>query len=193
MTDKLYVDLHTFRKDSYELAAKILNDEFKPDFIIALWRGGSFPGMCMHELFKWSGINTDHIAVRTSKYTGIDQVLTENGKLIVNVHSLGYITDRLKTNSKVLIVDDIFDTGHTIESVFTTLKNRLCDNMPTDIRVATIYYKPSRNKTNRVPEYTQHVTTEWVVFPHEVEAMSIDEIETSKGPEIANIFRSIKK
>lgn len=184
---KLYVDLVQFREDSYQMVLQVMASGFHPDFIITLWRGGAIPGICMHEAFKWAGVKADHIAVRTSKYTGIDEASNT-----VNVHSLGYVSSKLKPDSKVLIVDDIFDTGHSIEAVFQALRERLGNNMPSDIRVATIYYKPTRNQTKREPEYRRYITSDWVVFPHEVEAMSLAEIEHSKGKTIADIFRAIQ-
>lgn len=184
---KLYVPLEQFREDSYQLALQIIASGFYPDFMIALWRGGAIPGICMHEAFRWAGIKTDHIAIRTSKYTGIDEASNT-----VKVHSLGYVSAQLKPNSKVLIVDDIFDTGHSIEAVFQALKERLGNHIPSDIRVATIYYKPTRNQTSREPNYRRYITTDWVVFPHEVETMSLTEIEQSKGKNIADIFRAIQ-
>lgn len=162
-------------------------DGFKVDFAIALWRGGCFIGSCMHEAFKWKGLEVDHVAIRTSKYYGVDQA-----RSTVQVHSLGYLSERLTKESKVLIIDDIFDTGHTLEAVLDTLRLRLKERMPDDVRIATVYYKESRNESKLVPNYYIHKTDRWIVFPHEVEAMSLEEIEKSKGKEIFSIFEKIK-
>lgn len=186
---KRYVNLEGFRIDSYALAENVITG-FYPDYMVALWRGGAIPGICMHETFKWYGEKnglkpTDHIAIRTSKYTGIDQANEH-----VEVHNLGYLVERLKPESRVLLIDDIFDTGNTIEAVITALKQKLGDNMP-NIKVATIYYKPTRNQTKRHPDYYIHETTEWIVFPHEVEGMTVDEIRHVRGKEIGNIFQRL--
>jgi hypoxanthine phosphoribosyltransferase len=182
---KVYVSPDSLRKDSYQLGSKVLQDGFKPDFMVAIWRGGATIGLCIHELMKYKGVNADHIAIRTSKYTGVD---VANNK--VTVHNLGYLKERLGKDSKVLLVDDIFDTGHSIEAIFDSFSSSLGDNMPTDIRVATVFYKPSRNLTSRIPNYYIHETSSWVVFSHELEGMSLDEIRIVMGDEIANIISS---
>ncbi len=188
---KVYVDLDTYRKDSYDLARQVMEGGFMPDFLVALWRGGTLPGTCMHEAFNWRAAKkgtplVDHIAIRTSRYYGIDKAHST-----VHVHNLGYLNEKLRPNTKVLIVDDVFDTGISIQAALTALKDRLGDNMPLDIRIATIYYKPTRNKTNITPNYYIHCLDEWIVFPHEVEAMTLEEIEKSRGKEVAEIFKKI--
>jgi uncharacterized protein len=184
--EKVYVRPEDLRKDSYKLGALVLKDKFVPDFMVAIWRGGATIGICIHELMKYKGVNADHIAIRTSKYTGIDQA---NNK--VSVHNLGYLKERLTKESKVLLVDDIFDTGHSISAIFDALTSSLKENMPNDIRVATVYYKPSRNQTSRVPDYYIHETNAWVVFSHELEGMSLQEIRTVMGDDIADIILSV--
>ena len=59
--------------------------------------------------------------------------------------------------------------------------------MPEDVRVAVPYYKPSRNQTDRVPDYYLHETEQWIKFPHSVEGLSEEEIRTHR-PELAEIL-----
>ena len=177
---KLFISPDTLRIDSYKLAAQVIESGFKPDFMVALWRGGSTIGICIHELLKYCGIPTDHIAIRTSRFTGIDKASEE-----VAVHNLGYLIERLNKDSKVLLVDDVFDSGLSILAVIEKLKEKLGDNVSTDIRVATIFYKPHNNKTNIVPNYFVHDTKEWIVFPHELESLTIEEIRQVMGDEVA--------
>jgi hypothetical protein len=153
--------------------------------MVAVWRGGAPIGCCVHEYLKYFNIQTDHIAIRTSRYNGID---TANS--VVTVHNLGYLTERVKKESKILIVDDVFDTGLSIEAIFKTLSEKLEDNMPDDIRVATVHYKPKRNKTLKIPEYFVHESDEWIVYPHELEGLTIEEIEISMGNEVADLIRN---
>lgn len=61
---------------------------------------------------------------------------------------------------------------------------------PEDIRVATIYYKPSRNQTARVPNYFIRESNEWIMFPHELEGLTLDEIQNTFGAELANLLSS---
>ena len=189
---KHFVSPDSLREDSYLLASKVIEDGFKPDYMVAIWRGGANIGIMIHELLKYVGIDTDHIAIRTSRYSGIGLA-----KETVAVHNLGYLLERLNKDSKVLLVDDVYDTGLSLDAVFNALKEKLGPNCPTDIRVGTVYYKPLKNKTNRVPNYFVHESSEWIVFPHELEGLSIDEISEAMGPNIGSIVQksvtSIKK
>lgn len=184
---KHHVTPDQLRVDSFQLGANVIKSGFRPDFMIALWRGGAPIGCYVHELLKYQGLAVDHIAIRTSKYTGIDKANST-----VKVHNLKYVSEHLRKDTKVLIVDDIFDTGHSIAAVFDALAEKLGDNMPSDIRVATVFYKPSRNQTTRVPDYFVHGTDKWVVFPHELEGASEQEIEKVMGSHIHEIVKNSK-
>lgn len=179
---KIYISPDSLREDSFLLGCKVIKSGFKPDVAVALYRGGTPVSLPMSELFKYVGIQTDCISIRTKRYTGIDKVSSE-----VQVFNLGYLSRILNKNTKLLFIDDVLDTGVSIEAVFNSLRKILGDNMPEDIRVATIYYKPLRNITGRVPEYFIHETNEWIVFPHEIEAISIEEIRANMGDNIADI------
>ena len=179
--DKLYLTPDSIQKDSYLLASRVVKSGFRPDFMVALWRGGSIPACYLHEFLKYSGIQTDHIAIRTSRYTGIDETSSQ-----IAVHNLGYLVEHLQKDSKVLLVDDVFDSGLSIEAVKSTLREKLGDRTPDDIRVACVYYKPLRSKTAMVPDYYMYSTNAWIVFPHELEGMSLEEIAEHRGQIVAD-------
>lgn len=183
---KHYTSTQQLRIDAFQLGAKIINDGFVPDYMIALWRGGSFIGCCIHELLNYKLPNrVDHIAIRTSKYVGVDQAAPT-----VHVHNLGYLIERLQSHHNVLIVDDIYDTGLSIQALYFSLQEKLGDNMPKDIRIATVDYKPTRNKTDKIPDYFVNVTNEWIVYPHELEGLTIEEIRENYGEEIGDIVQN---
>ena len=94
-------------------------------------------------------------------------------------------------NGRVLIVDDVFDTGNTIVAVIEELKRRARDNTPEDIRIAVPFYKPTRNQTDIVPDYYEYETTEWLVFPHELDALTPEELRAAR-PQVAEIIESVK-
>jgi hypoxanthine phosphoribosyltransferase len=181
---KHFVQPDTLRLDSFKLAAQVVESGFKPDFIVGIFRGGCPIGCHVDEFLKYMNINADHIAVRTSRYTGIDQVAET-----IAVHNLGYLVERLNKDSKVLVIDDVYDSGLSIEAFFDALKEKLCCKMPINIHIGTIFYKPSRNKTGKVPEYFVHESDEWIVFPHELEGLSIEEINTNMGKEIGDLVQ----
>lgn len=175
---------NALRRDSHKLGAQVVVSGFKPDFMVALWRGGAPIGCYVHEFLKYFNINTDHIAIRTSRYSGIDKTASQ-----IEVHNLGYLVERLKSTSKVLLVDDVYDSGLSIQAVFDALKSKLGNNYPVDIRVATIHFKPTRNKTTRVPEYYVHKTDSWLVYPHELEGLTDAEIYQFFGEEIGDLIK----
>ena len=183
---KLYISPSDLRLDSMRLASKLYKDEFRPDFLVALWRGGAPIGIAVHEYLKWHGCNSDHIAIRTSRYTGIDQTAEA-----VEVHSTSYLRQKLKPGSSILLVDDVWDSGTTIVAFYEKLEKNLSFPLSQlDIRVAVVYYKPSRNPTALEPRYYLKETTDWLVFPHELEGMDLKEIEKAMGAEIASLMSS---
>ena len=185
MIGKFYVTPDSIRRDSFALGMKVFKDGFKPDFIVALWRGGASIGCHVHELLKLKGMESDHIAIRTSRYHGIDKAVEE-----VQVHNLGYLRERLQPGHKVLIVDDVFDSGKTLVALFQELaKSVAFPFTEMDVRIATVYYKPARNKTSLTPNYFVHESTQWLVFPHEISDMTFEEIEQVMGTEIYNLVK----
>jgi len=171
--------------DSFRLGLRVLESGFRPTLIIAIWRGGTPVGMAVQEILDYCGVESDHIAIRTSSYVGVDQ------RGAVAVHGLNYIIKKICHEDRLLIVDDVFDTGNTIAAVIEELRKRARDNTPDDIRIAVPWYKPSRNETDLVPDYFIHETAEWLVFPHELDALSPEELREAR-PEIARIVEAVK-
>ena len=78
----------------------------------------------------------------------------------------------------------------SISKVIEELKEACKINMP-EIRVATPYFKPKNNKTDRVPDYYIHETDQWLVFPHELQGLTLEEIKSNK-PELNSLIESIE-
>jgi len=173
MVEKLYLDAQTLLEDSFELAAQVYASGFRPSFILAVWRGGAPMGIAVQELFAKLGVETDHIAIRTSSYHAID-----NQSATVQVYSINYLVKKITSDDRLLIVDDVFDTGRSIEAIISKIRQKARKNTPDDIRIAVPYYKPSRNQTNRVPDYFLHETEAWLKFPHSVEGLSVEEVKS---------------
>lgn len=169
--------------DSFRLGLKVLESGFKPTMIIAIWRGGTPVGMAVQEILKYCGVDSDHIAIRTSSYSGVDQ------RGAVAVHGLDYVIKKICYDDRLLIVDDVFDTGNTIVAVIEEIRRRARANAPEDIRVAVPWFKPDRNQTDRTPEYYLYATDEWLVFPHELDALTPEELELFK-PAVAEVIAS---
>lgn len=180
---KIYISANDLLLDSFKLAARIFDDGFRPDFIMGVWRGGAPTGIAVQEFFEYKGIQTDHIAIRTSSYTGINQQEEE-----VKVHGLSYAASTLKATQTLLIVDDVFDSGRSVDAIIKQLSLRCGDAMPKNLRVACPWYKPAHNKTERQPDYFIHQSSEWLVFPHELVGLSKAEIREGKPPNIAKLI-----
>jgi hypoxanthine phosphoribosyltransferase len=182
MAEKRYIKAQDLLDDSFRLGLKVLESGFRPDFIVGIWRGGTPVGIAVQELFEHHGISTDHIAIRTSSYEGIEQP----GKTI-RVHGLNYIVEKADAAHCLLIVDDVYDTGLSIMAVIDSLSRLSRRNTPHDIRIATVYFKPGNNRTDRRPEYFIHETDKWLVFPHELTGLTEEEIARHK-PEIDRVI-----
>ena len=148
MTEKTYLSAQELLEDSFRLGARIIQSGFKPSIITAIWRGGTPIGIAVQELLAYCGVKTDHIAIRTSSYSGIDGRASE-----IRIHGMNYLIKNVRHEDRLLIVDDVFDTGHTISAVINHLKVKARLNTPQDIRVAVPYYKQSRNQTDTVPAF----------------------------------------
>ena len=184
MTEKLYIDAQSLLEDAFRLAANVYASGFRPTFIVGIWRGGTPIGVAVQEFLSFAGVRTDNISIRTSSYHGIDSSRE------VRVYGLSYLLKKLSHDDRLLIVDDVFDTGHTIEAILRELSTKLRRNMPADVRVAVPYYKPKRNKTSLIPDYYLHETELWLKFPHSLEGLTRDEIAANR-PEIFEIIKDV--
>ncbi|MDG9672138.1 phosphoribosyltransferase family protein [Hahella sp. CR1] len=184
--EKTFISAQQLLDDSFKLGLKIYESGYRPNYIVGVWRGGAPVGIAVQELLDFLGVESDHIAIRTSSYTGIGERSRH-----VTVHGLNYMVKRVNAEDSVLIVDDVYDTGLSVQQVVTDLKAACRKNTP-DIKIATPYFKPSNNKTDKVPDYFVHETDQWLVFPHELHGLTTEEILEHK-PELAVIHDKLLK
>ena len=182
---KTFIKADQLLEDSFKLAWNIYESGFRPNYIVGVWRGGAPIGIAVQEFLEVLGVSSDHIAIRTSHYSGINQH-NQN----VKVYGLNYVIRQLESEDSLLIVDDVHDTGLSIQQITNDLKAACKKNTP-EIKIATPYYKPSKNKTDRKPDFYLHETEKWLVFPHELEGLSLDEIIEFK-PELSDLAEKIK-
>ena len=176
MAAKQYLTAQGLLEDAFRLGAQILNSGFRPTFMIAVWRGGAPVGIAVQEFLDYHGLHTDHIAVRTSSYAAaIDQQSRE-----VRVHGLNYLVKHVTHEDSLLIVDDVFDTGRSVQAIIDELGKRARLNTPEDIRVAVPYYKPGRNEVGWAPQFYIHETEAWLKYPHSLEGLSAGEIRDNR-------------
>ncbi|MBR9910735.1 MAG: hypoxanthine phosphoribosyltransferase [Gammaproteobacteria bacterium] len=175
MGEKHYISANELLQDSFRLGLDIVRSGFRPDFIVGVWRGGTPVGIAVQEILQVCGISTDHIAIRTSSYSGI---ATRDKQ--VRVHGLEYLVDNVSRAHSVLLVDDVFDTGLSLAAVLQALQDKAAAAAPLDIRIATPWFKPANNRTDFRPHFYLHETDRWLVFPHELDGLTGAEIAQHK-------------
>ncbi|PWQ98302.1 phosphoribosyltransferase [Leucothrix arctica] len=183
--EKKFITAGELLRDSFRLAAQVYEDGFRPQFIVGIWRGGAPIGIAVQEYFDYKEVHADHIAVRTSSYYGIGQQAKE-----IRVHGLHYLIENANAGDSLLIVDDVFDSGRSVDALMKEISKLSRLNMPGDIRIACPWYKPSNKAVSITPDYFVRESNEWLVFPHELCGMDKEEI--LKGhpelEEIADLF-----
>lgn len=187
MADKRYISAQGLLEDAFRLGAQVLNSGFRPTFMIAVWRGGVPVGIAVQEFLDYHGVHTDHIAIRTSSYHGIDQQ-----SRTVRVHGLDYLVKRITHEDSLLIVDDVFDTGRSVAAIIEKLRAKARLNAPHDIRIAVPYYKPERNEVGWEPDYFLHTTSDWLKYPHSLEGLTVREIEENRPELYAILAKHLK-
>lgn len=175
--DKTYITAEDLLTDSFRMALDIFESGYRPDFIVGVWRGGTPVGIAIQEMLDYLGVKTDHTAIRSSSYTGIGQ----RGKE-VHVHGLSYLQGKVQAGHSVLLVDDVFETGLSLQKIIQELQLLCGKNMP-EIKIATVYFKPQNNQTNLKPDFYLHISEDWLVFPHELDGLTREEILQNK-PEL---------
>ncbi len=181
--DKTYITANELLSDAFRLGIAIKQSEFEPDLIIGIWRGGTPIAIAIHEYFNYTGSCPDHFAIKTSFYDGIDE-----RKADVQVTGLEYLEERKNEYGNILIVDDVFDTGKSINTAINLVREI---DPGYNIKTATPWYKPENNQTDTTPDFYLHETARWLVFPHELDGLTIDEIKKYK-PKIHQILSEVK-
>lgn len=175
---KTYVSADRFLSDSWKLASMVRKSGWRPDVLLALWRGGAGAGIAVHEFFKATGWDVRHYPLKCASYSGIC------GEPSDVVFTLGAETFALiAPGENVLVVDDVLDTGRTA----ATLKERIAER-GAEARIATVYRKPSPDASRIEADYcARDLGGDWIVFPHEIEGLAKEEI-LEKDPELARLL-----
>ena len=165
--DKLFIKSEDLLKDSFKLAWDVYKSGFEPDIVVGIWRGGSIPAITIHEYLRYRGIQTTSSVIITKSYNSIGQQ-TDN----VYIDVSNKVLYDLKSADKILIVDDVLDTGKTIEEIYKFFN---MNDIMGVIKIASVYYKPATSSI--FPDYYIHDTNKWIVFPHELEGLLPSEVK----------------
>jgi len=172
---KIYLDANTLLSHSFQLARNIYESDFTPTALLALWRGGTPVGIAIHEGLSYLGVSTKHFALRTTYYDQNNERLKK-----VEIDNFGTIAQQLTHEDSLLIVDDVFDSGKTIETLLHKITHSPSITTPKAIKIATPFVKPNKNLTSITPDFLLFKTDEWIVFPHELHGLDEHEIYDNK-------------
>ena len=175
VSEKLYVDANSLLDDSFRLGGEIIASGFRPDLLLVLWRGGTPIGIAIQELLTYRDIPHHHLPIKTSHYAGMGR---RRGDIVID--GLEAALPLIDSDTRLLIVDDVFDTGLTLQTLVNTLLQQsplTADNL----KIATPWYKPANNRTALTPDYYLHETDRWIVFPHELAGLDKAEILAGKS------------
>ena len=131
-----------------ELAEKVRRSNYKPDLIVGISRGGWPPARVISDLLE----NPNIANIKAEFY--LDLGRTSEEPVITQMISAPI------NGKKVLLVDDVADTGKTLKLVH----DKLIEDGAEDVKVATLYYKPWSVFR---PDFYMVETSVWVVFPWE--------------------------
>jgi hypoxanthine phosphoribosyltransferase len=200
MIIKEFLQFDTVRNNSLKLAHKIYTDGFIPDVIYISLRGGAYLGNVLSEYFKIMHTGKRPVfyaAVVARSYTDVGQAEK------VQIDGWTYSPDDLRVGDKVLLVDDIFDTGMTINHLAQViLEKRISRD---DLKIAVHDYKYFVDKPDQLPiqpdywcrkhERSVNDDSTWIHYmSHELVGLSGAEIEEQyykQDPSLKNVMQGI--
>jgi hypoxanthine phosphoribosyltransferase len=182
---KEFLPYDTVRNNALKLAQRIYADGFFPDVIYVSLRGGAYLGNVISEYFKLIRRETGarpvyYAAVVARSYTGVGKADE------IKVEGWTYDPAYLRIGDKVLLVDDIFDSGKTVNHLAGIILER---GIPrTDLKIAVHDYKFFRDKSEQLPiqpdywcrkhDLSAADESRWIHYmSHELVGLSSEELE----------------
>ena len=101
--------LQELLRASYELAWQVYESGFRPDYIIGIWRGGAPVGIAIQEFFDLMGAFLT--ILRSERPLYWHWRARQDGR----VHGLNYVIRQVESNNSLLMIDDVFDTGLSVQ------------------------------------------------------------------------------
>jgi hypoxanthine phosphoribosyltransferase len=159
MIEKQYINFEQMKGHCNEILRQMADDNWHPEIILGITRGGALPAVMLSQYLNVKMIGLD-VSLRDTIEDGFGQ---ESNELVAIDAAYG---------KKVLIVDDINDTGATINWIIDDW-NKSAEGIKwgDNVRFAVIVDNES-SKAIHVPEYAgeminKELNPTWVVFPYE--------------------------
>ena len=134
-----------------ELARQVSASGFQPDILLGIARGGLLPAGALAYALDVKNLFT----ISVEFYTGVDS------RLDVPVMLPPFLDARDLDAARVLVVDDVADTGKTLELV-----HQFCAGHVAEARTAVLYQKPQSIIKS---DFTWRHTDRWINFPWSTE------------------------
>lgn len=198
---KEFISYNQVRNNALKLAHRIHLDGFIPDIIYVSLRGGAYLGNVMSEYFK--AVRSDarpvfYAAVVARSYSDVHM------QDCVRVDGWTYSPEYLRNGDKVLLVDDIYDTGRTVHHLASVILEK---GVPRhDLKIAVHDYKvvDYRGEQPAIkPDYwcrRHDIKTPdddvWIHYmSHELVGLTAEELKEyyfSEDPQLQEIFSVLK-
>lgn len=200
---KEFLPFETVRNDALKIAHKIYKDGFIPDVIYCSLRGGAYMANVISEYFK---ILSKEKGFHPALYAGVVarsySDIAQHTKVYIDGWT--YPPENLRPGDKILLVDDIFDSGRTINSLVETLMNSRGFSR-NDIKVVVHDYKYFTYLDEQLPiqpdyycrkfEITKPEENRWIHYmSHELVGLTQEELQKNyyeKDPELKEILGPI--
>jgi hypoxanthine phosphoribosyltransferase len=150
---------------SIEVAEEVKRSKFNPDIIVGISRGGWVPARIISDLFEKAVLAN----VSVEFYEQLGE--TKGKPTITQPISISV------KEKKLLLVDDVADTGQSLALV----KKYLKDVGALEIKIASVYYKPW---STVIPDYYRKETNLWIIFPWEIKESLRKIFEKFRGQNI---------
>jgi uncharacterized protein len=146
-TQREVLSWERFGSATRELARSVVDSGYEPEMVIAVARGGLIPAGALAYAIGIKAAGTLNVEF----YSDIEQTLPDPVVLEPLLDTDAIIGKRL------LVVDDVADSGRTLELVLELLRRHT-----SQVRSAVLYTKP---RTIVRPDYSWHETDLWIDFP----------------------------
>jgi hypoxanthine phosphoribosyltransferase len=194
---KEFLQFDTVRNNALKLAHRIYRDGFIPDVIYVSLRGGAYLGNVLSEYFK-----IVHIGQRPVYYAAVvARSYTDVAKADrIRIDGWTYSPEHLRVGDKILLVDDIFDSGRTINYLASVILDK---GIPRDdLKVAVHDYKYIVDKPEQLPvqpdywcrrhELVMSDEARWIHYmSHELVGLSEEELKKNyyaHDPELREVL-----
>jgi hypoxanthine phosphoribosyltransferase len=171
MPEMIHVTAQDMLVQSFRLGRKIYESGFRPKHAISIWRGGTPVGLGVDAFFRQRGHFINHTTIATESYAGIG--VQEH----VTVKGLEHVVRSACREDALLIIDDVYESGNTINAILDILRERTRANFPERILVGTLHRKPEKVRYSDVEvcSLCEMPADCWIDYPHELADLVTDD------------------